>query len=197
MFEFLRGIVVEAAPTKVVLDVGNIGYGVHISLRTYEKIPALKEVITLHVTLIVKEDEHALYGFISPQEKMLFQQLITVSGIGPKTALSILGHIEMGDFQTAIMQANVPLLSKVPGIGLKTAQRLILELKDKMHKMSKSDIIPSALDAPSSHLNDAVSALIHLGYHPAEAQKRVKKVISTLPENFSLSDLISLALSAS
>ncbi|MGR3973942.1 MAG: Holliday junction branch migration protein RuvA [Candidatus Rhabdochlamydia sp.] len=196
MFEFLRGKIVELSPTKVVMDVGNIGYGVQISLRTYDKLPALGEGMTLYVTLIVREEEQTLYGFAHLSEKTLFQQLITVSGIGPKTAISILGHIEMKDFQAAILQENSSLLSKVPGIGLKTAQRLILELKDKMHKMS-SPVEESGAMPPSSSVNDAISALIHLGYNTQEAQKRVKKAMGHLREDVALADLISEALRSS
>ncbi len=187
MFEFIRGKLVQAGPSKAIIDVGGVGYGITISLKTFQKLPQIETDIFLHVIPVIREDAHALYGFFSLDEKKLFEQIIAISGIGPKTAIGILGHVEIADFQMAIGQANTALLSKIPGIGKKTADRLVIELKDKFNT-------PSSVPLGTGTVADAISALIHLGYHPLDAQKAIKKVLSMHSQEPSLSELISGAL---
>lgn len=188
MFEFIRGKLVQSSPVKAVIDVGGVGYGVLISLKTFQKMPQHGSDVFVFVTQVVREDGHFLFGFLEVSEKMLFEQLINISGIGPKTAIGILGHVDIDDFQMAIMQANTALLSKIPGIGKKTAERLVIELKDKFHKTA-----PAAFPAQSVAA-DATSALINLGYHPLDAQKAIKKVLSAAKEEPSLGEIITTAL---
>jgi len=190
MYEFIRGKLVQSIPSKAVVDVGGVGYGLVISLKTFQKLPNIGAEVFFYVAPVIREDGHYLYGFLSLDDKKLFEQLISINGVGPKTAIGILGHVDIGDFQMAVMQANAALLSKVPGIGKKTAERLIIELKDKFSAISSSTILSSA----NGVVADAISALINLGYHPLEAQKAIKKVLSIHEKEPSLSELISGAL---
>jgi len=194
MYEFIRGKMVQSIPSKAVVDVGGVGYGLVISLKTFQKLPNIGTEVFFYVSHIVREDGHYLYGFLSLDDKKLFEQLISISGVGPKTAIGILGHIDIGDFQMAVVQGNAALLSKVPGIGKKTSERLIIELKDKFNNASYSSTSGHSGAQGNSLAGDAISALINLGYHPLDAQKAIKKVISLHEKEPSLSELISGAL---
>ena len=191
MFEFIRGKLVQSIPSKAVVDVNGVGYGIVISLKTFQKLPNIGSEVFFYVAPIIREDEHTLYGFLELDEKRMFEQIIAISGIGPKTAIGILGHVDIADFQLAVIQANTVLLSKIPGIGKKTAERLVMELKDKFD--SSASTSHSTSTAPSV-MGDAISALINLGYHPLDAQKAVKKIISTHQKEPTLPELISGAL---
>ncbi len=194
MYEFIRGKMIQSIPSKAVVDVGGVGYGLVISLKTFQKLPNIGTEVFFYVSHIVREDGHYLYGFLSLDDKKLFEQLISISGVGPKTAIGILGHVDIGDFQMAVVQGNAALLSKVPGIGKKTSERLIIELKDKFTNNSSSGVnLPPGMQG-NSVVADAISALINLGYHPLEAQKAIKKVISLHENEPTLSELISGAL---
>jgi Holliday junction DNA helicase RuvA len=194
MYEFIRGKMIQSIPSKAVVDVGGVGYGLVISLKTFQKLPNIGAEVFFYVAHIVREDGHYLYGFLSLDDKKLFEQLISISGVGPKTAIGILGHVDSGDFQMAIVQGNAALLSKVPGIGKKTSERLIIELKDKFTNISSSgSSLPPGVQG-NSIAGDAISALINLGYHPLEAQKAIKKVLSLHEKEPTLSELISGAL---
>jgi len=194
MFEFIRGKMVQSIPSKAVVDVGGVGYGIVISLKTFQKLPNIGAEVFFYVAPVIREDGHYLYGFLSLDDKKLFEQLISISGVGPKTAIGILGHVDIGDFQMAVVQGNAALLSKVPGIGKKTAERLIIELKDKFNNISSSgSTLPTGAQG-NSVVGDAISALINLGYHPLDAQKAIKKVLSIHEKEPSLSELISGAL---
>ena len=187
MFEFIRGKLVQSTPTKAIIDVGGVGYGVIISLKTFQKLPIHGTEVFFHVAPVIREDGHFLYGFITEDEKRFFDQLISINGIGPKTAIGILGQVEIADFQMAIAQENTNLLSKIPGIGKKTAGRLVIELKDKFTNVTVAT-------SNSTLIGDAISALTNLGYNPLDAQKAIKKVLSTHSKEPSLSELITGAL---
>jgi holliday junction DNA helicase RuvA len=194
MYEFIRGKIVQSIPSKAVVDVGGVGYGLVISLKTFQKLPNIGSEVFFYVSHIVREDGHYLYGFLALDDKKLFEQLISISGVGPKTAIGILGHIDIGDFQMAVVQGNAALLSKVPGIGKKTSERLIIELKDKFNNISHAGTSGHSAAQGNSVAGDAISALINLGYHPLDAQKAIKKVLSLHEKEPSLSELISGAL---
>jgi Holliday junction DNA helicase RuvA len=194
MYEFIRGKMVQSIPSKAVVDVGGVGYGLVISLKTFQKLPNIGSEVFFYVSHIVREDGHYLYGFLSLDDKKLFEQLISISGVGPKTAIGILGHVDIGDFQMAVVQGNAALLSKVPGIGKKTSERLIIELKDKFNNISQSGTSGHSGAQANGVVGDAISALINLGYHPLDAQKAIKKVLSLHEKEPSLSELISGAL---
>jgi Holliday junction DNA helicase RuvA len=193
MYEFIRGKMVQSIPSKAIVDVNGVGYGLVISLKTFQKLPTSGAEVFFYVAHLVREDGHYLYGFLSLDDKKLFEQLISISGVGPKTAIGILGHVDIGDFQMAIIQGNAALLSKVPGIGKKTSERLIIELKDKFSNTPQVGSTGSVVHG-NSVAADAISALINLGYHPLEAQKAIKKVLSCHEKEPSLSELISGAL---
>lgn len=193
MYEFIRGKMIQSIPSKAVVDVGGVGYGLVISLKTFQKLPNIGAEVFFYVSHIVREDGHYLYGFLTLDDKKLFEQLISISGVGPKTAIGILGHVDIGDFQMAVVQGNAALLSKVPGIGKKTSERLIIELKDKFSHGASSASLPSGAEGNTVSA-DAISALINLGYHPLEAQKAIKKVLSLHEKEPTLSELISGAL---
>lgn len=189
MFEYLKGTLIEASPSSAVVDVGGIGYSLLIPVSHYSKLPACGSQIIFYTSFVVREDSHRLYGFLTRQEKELFNTLNDVSGIGPKTALALLGHLEMEDLQLAISESNISLICKTPGIGKKTAERLVLDLRDKM----KAYPLAPEKDkkGPTS---DALSALIHLGYHPSQAQKAIKAALAEAKEPPPLAKLITLAL---
>jgi Holliday junction DNA helicase RuvA len=192
MYEYLIGKLVSSKPSKAVVDVGGIGFSVTIMLRDFSKLPKLGESVQLFTSFIVREDAHLLFGFLSQGEKELFEKLIAISGVGPKTAMALLGHLEPADLELALMNSNTALLSKVPGIGKKTAERLVVELRDKIKLDSAASAMPITGDR--TLFSDAISALINLGYHPAAAQKAVKKVLDTPDHPAHLGQVITSAL---
>lgn len=194
MFEYIRGKLMAALPTKAIVDVGGAGYAILIALNTYSRLPQLGQEALFYVAPIIREDAHLLYGFLTQTERDLFEKLNLVSGIGPKTAVALIGHMEITDLQMAILQGNTLLLSKVPGIGKKTAEILIVEMRDKIKNDKTLSI--SSLDVQNSKgaITDAISALVNLGYHPIQAQKAVKKVVNSEEKEPELGRLITLAL---
>src|SRR5205085_933649 len=138
MYESIQGHLIDKTPLKAVVEAGGIGYRLAIPLSTYTRLPALNTKIQLFLSQVVREDSNTLYAFLLKDERDLFETLITLSGIGPKTALAIIGHIDLGAFERAIAAADVRLLSRIPGIGKKTAERLVIEMRDKF-KIGKKD----------------------------------------------------------
>ena len=198
MFEYIKGIVVETTPQKTVIDVNGIGYSLFIPLSTYTKIPPPGKEVLVYISTIIREDSHKHFAFITRSERDLFERFSDISGIGPKTALSLVGHMESSDLESAITHANVALLSKIPGIGKKTAERLIVEMRDKIQKTHSSSSPLSfetkSLSPQDRTVNDALSALINLGYNTFEAQKAIKKALTHFEEEPELSTLIRIAL---
>jgi holliday junction DNA helicase RuvA len=194
MLEYIRGTLTEASPLKAVVEINGLGYKLYIPFSNYSKLPALGKEALLYVSTIIREDAHKLYGFVTRQERNLFEQFIEVSGIGPKTALSLVGHIDAGDLQMAISQANVNLICKVPGVGKKTAERLIIDMRDKFKKTE--GMVPGAPHQEGGVISDAISALVNLGYQPLLAQNAVKKALSQSKEEPDLAKLITSALKA-
>ncbi|MBM3208061.1 MAG: Holliday junction branch migration protein RuvA [Chlamydiae bacterium] len=192
MIEYIKGLLTESSPNHAVIESHGIGYKLLIPLNNYSKLPQQGKETLLYVSTVIREDAHKSYGFCNRTERDFFEKLIDVSGIGPKTGLALIGHMDLSDLQLAISQSNVTLLSKVPGIGKKTAERLIVELKDKASKLP---------DAPATFMNekkdlfsDALSALVNLGYHPLQAQKAVKEVLNNSSEQPDLASVITSAL---
>ena len=179
MITFLEGTLVEALPTHVIVAVHGIGYHVFIPLSSYDKLPPAGQPIKILTHLQVREDAHILYGFMSSAERDLFRLLVThVSGIGPKTALDVLSGTTVSHFKAAVVAGDAALLAKTKGIGKKTAERIIVELKDKVGIAAAWEAA-SAAHAPSPEevqVNDAVLALISLGYKQVDAHKAVKQV---------------------
>jgi holliday junction DNA helicase RuvA len=191
MYEYIKGKLIEKDPTHAVIEANGIAYRVLIPLSTYSALPIQETNLLLYTSFQVKEDSQALYGFSQKHERDLFETLITISGIGPKTGLALIGHLDFSTLQLAVANSNTNLLSKVPGIGKKTAERLVIEMRDKFKKIAKD---PSLLTPASTLVSDAVNALIHLGYNAVQAQKAVQKVFDEKKEKVDLSSLISNAL---
>src|SRR5688500_95027 len=163
MIAFLKGKLVHRDPTFVVVDVQGVGYQLHISLQTFSEIKE-QENVMLHTHLNIREDAHVLFGFSSLVEKKLFQQLISVNGVGPSTAIIMLSYMNSNELKTAIVREDATSLQRIKGIGGKTAQRVIIELKDKLKKESWEDIEPSiSIGAHNTVRHEALSALLTLG----------------------------------
>jgi len=192
MYDFIQGTLKEKGPLKAVVDVGGVGYRLSIPLNTYTRLPACDTKVLLFISHVVREDLQALYGFIAREERDLFEALTTISGIGPKTGLAIVGHMDIGAFHRAISAADTRLLSKIPGIGKKTAERLVIEMRDKVKK--KSGIASATFSGGDSLMSDAVHALLNLGYNPMEAQKAVQSALQENKKEEDLGRLITAAL---
>lgn len=189
MIGFLTGKIISSKPTRVVLDVNGVGYVVGISINTFEKLNG-KETASLFIHTSVKEDSIALFGFYSESEKEMFELLISVSGIGPKIALSLLSGIQTDDLKNAIQSGDVSRIIAVPGIGRKTAERLVLELRTKVDQVKDEGTIA----IPLSIKSEAVSALSTLGYNSKIAENMVRNILQAQP-SVSLEELIKKALS--
>jgi Holliday junction DNA helicase RuvA len=179
MYEFIRGAVADLNPAGVVVDAGGIGYFVNISLNTYSKISGKQEV-HLHLHQVVREDAHVLYGFAEKRERELFRNLISVSGVGASTAIMMLSSLNPDEITAAIVSGNADVLKAVKGIGAKTAQRIIIDLKDKLGKMPDSGQI--LISSDNTLRNEALSALVMLGFAKKDADKTVSKIINDNPE---------------
>lgn len=194
MIAFLEGKLAYKEPTYIIIDVNGVGYEVRISLNTYGKIKE-KEKVRLATWLHVKEDAHTLYGFSQPEEKKVFLQLISVSGIGPGIALTALSSMDPDEIRSAILSENVGAIESVKGIGKKTAQRLILELKDKIGRESAAPTSATISALPHNTVREeALSALVTLGIARPAAEKAVNNVLKKEGENVTLEELIKLAL---
>jgi Holliday junction DNA helicase RuvA len=181
MYSYIRGPLAEIETDHIVIDVNGIGYNIYVPVNCYDYLPGLGEECKIHTYLHVREDAMILYGFLTKDDLELFKQLITVSGIGPKGAIGILSALSADDLRFAILAGDSKAISKAPGIGAKTAQRVILELKDKMSLEDafekKSDhVIAQHISVNNQVKNDAVLALNALGYSSSESLKAVSKV---------------------
>ena len=192
MIGYLTGKIISKKPTQLLLDVNGVGYLINISISTFEKLSDDTETISLYTYLAVKEDALDLYGFFAVAEMEMFKSLISVSGIGPKLGQAILSGIEIEDLKEAIKTGNVARIISIPGIGRKTAERLIVELRDKVDSLAEGVEFASA--GKPSIRNDAVAALAGLGYNQKNAEKIVRDILSLSP-NIAIENLIKEALS--
>lgn len=194
MIAFLKGRLAHKDPTYVIIDVGGVGYHVHISLQTFADVKD-QENILLFTHLAIREDAHVLFGFSHESEKKLFQQLISVNGIGPSTAIVMLSYMNSNELKTAIVQENTAALQSIKGIGGKTAQRVIIDLKDKLKKESWEESQPTLSSAPHNTIRkEALSALLTLGLPKAVAEKSVDSVLKKSGNTITLEDLVKQAL---
>ena len=179
MITFLDGKLITALPTQAIVDVGGVGYEVFIPLSSYDKLPAAGQGIRILTHLLVREDAQILYGFMTAAERDLFRLLVNnVSGIGPKLALAVLSGMSVNNFKAAVVNSDVASLSKISGLGKKTAERIVLELKDKLGVAAAWEAA-SAMHAPTpeqEQANEAVLALIALGYKQIDAHKTVREL---------------------
>ncbi len=179
MYEFIRGTVAGLNPASVVIETAGVGYLIHISLNTYSQINGKKDV-TLLMHQVIREDAHLLYGFAEKRERDIFRNLISVSGVGAATALMMLSSLNPDELTTAVVSGNIELLKGVKGIGIKTAQRIVIDLKDKFGKLPDSTQI---LFTPDNTLrNEALSALVMLGFAKKDAEKVVSKIVGENPD---------------
>ena len=196
MITFLKGNLTDALPTQVVIDVNGIGYEVLIPLSSFEKLPELGQAVTLKTQLVVREDSQTLYGFATNDERELFRMIQGVSGIGPRLALNVLSGMDVVSFKGAIGTGDVKRLSSINGIGKKTAERMVLELKDKLGLVSGAAAAPlgQALAAHDKPIADAAAALEALGTKPAEALKAAQAARAMLGPQASVEELVRAAL---
>jgi Holliday junction DNA helicase RuvA len=190
MITQLKGRMIEKSPTEIVIDCNGVGYLVNISLNTFSKLSD-SESISLYTHLQVKEDSHTLFGFFEKTERNLFRQLISVSGIGASTARTMLSSLTPGEIQSAIVSGNVSVIQSVKGIGLKTAQRVIIDLKDKVSLISENNQFIGNIS--NTNQDEALSALEVLGYNRKQTSKLIEVLVNNSPE-MSVEELIKGAL---
>lgn len=190
MIAHLRGKLIARHPNQAIVEVTGVGYDVTISVPTFSELPPLGSEISLHIHTHVREDQLALYGFLRVEEKHLFEKLLTVSGIGPKLAITILSGMPADDMVNSIRGADIARLTKIPGIGKKTAERMVLELRDKLPVVGieAAEVIPSL----SAVEEDVLSALLNLGYQRAAAEK----ALNAVEKNGSFENMFRAALGA-
>lgn len=198
MYAYIRGKLSYSSPSQVTLETNGVGYQIFIPANLFTRLPQIGEESLLYTSFVVRELSQTLYGFSEAIERDFFEALLNVSGIGPKTALNLIGHMALVDLQQAISDGNIPLIVRVPGIGKKTAERLIIELRDKMAAFAPSTTSPANMHSVAGphaqKVSDAMNALVHLGYNQVNAQKAIKKSLNDLPESINLADLITHAL---
>lgn len=189
MIGYLRGRILEKQPPWLLLDVNGVGYEVEASMNTFYGLPEVGAETGLHTHFVVREDAQLLFGFVDAQEKLLFRSLIKVNGVGPKLALSILSGISADAFIRTVHQEDTSALVKIPGVGKKTAERLIVEMKDRLALLElptltelelSSGNLPAAAPAATDYRAEAESALVALGYKPQQATKAIEKAAETL-----------------
>ena len=183
----LSGTILEKNPPQILLDVQGVGYELNVPMSTFYNLPALHEKVVLHTQLIVREDAHLLYGFLSNEERVAFRQLLKISGVGPKLALSVLSGLSLNDLAHAVANKEAGRLTKIPGVGKKTAERLLLELQGKFVVSGTKATLGEAI--PSTGI-DVVNALLALGYNDKEADWAAKQ----LTKDITVSDGIRQAL---
>jgi Holliday junction DNA helicase RuvA len=182
MIAQLRGSVLEKAPSRLVVDVGGVGYDVQVPLSTFYVVGESGSAVTLRIHTHVREDVIALYGFATPLEHDLFERLISINGVGPKLALAVLSGIEPAELIKAIRLEDVARLRAIPGVGKKTAERISLELKDRLPAASTaSGQLPTAVSPDDQLRTDLLSALLNLGYQRAAAERVLEKAITATP----------------
>ena len=200
MLAHLNGILTTISTTQVVIDVKGVGYLLFIPHSLIEQLPSIGESVLFYTTFEVREFSHSLYGFLNEQERDIFEVLMNISGVGPKLALSLIGHLPFDLMQQAVLMQDIRALCNVPGVGKKTAERLIVELKDKLATFSQIEmqhvavINKKEVDPNQELIKDATLALINLGYTQFAAYKAVKQSLKELNEEYDLSKLITVSL---
>lgn len=195
MYAYLKGIITYKSPTKIFVECAGVGYEVHITLQTFAQIEELKET-KIYTYVHITDQAQTMYGFAEELEKEVFLMLISVNGIGPSTARLVLSSLSPQELKNAIIHSDVSLIKQTKGIGPKTAQRMILELKDKIIKLELEEgVTPSALTSSSpSAMIEAISALTMLGFTKGQSEKVVKKLAQNHPEITTAEELIKLSL---
>ncbi len=193
MITYIKGLLTYKTPTFIVVETGGVGYHINISLNTYTQVEKLESVKIL-TQQIIREDSHTLYGFAEEAERTLFLHLISVSGVGPSTAQLVLSSMNPEEIRSAIISENAALLGKVKGIGPKTAKRIILDLKDKLVKDGGAEVSLTISSQNNTIREEALSALVALGFNRIEVQKALNKLLKEQPTIHNVEELIKLAL---
>lgn len=193
MIGWISGIVLDKKPPKCVINVNGIGYEIETSMQTFCQLPEIKQSIQLYIHQAIREDAHLLFGFITEKERDVFRTLIKVNGVGPKMALGLLSGLSVDELVQCVQTGDTQRLTRLPGVGKKTAERLLIELRDRLSHWNSSDIELNAHSTTntSSNANDAIDALLALGYKSSDAEKAIKKIAK--PEH-STETLIKIAL---
>jgi len=204
MLIFISGTLVAATPLHATIENHGLGYSVHIPITTAEKLPAIGAAVKLHTVAIYREDSQTLYGFATPAERDFFQLMIdNVTGIGPKSALTIMSKLSLASLESAIRTGDIATLSKCQGIGKKTAERLVVELRNKLGAIGSPEIAlgetggaaaTAEKTAADSHVRDAMKALVQLGYKPADADAAIRRAALALGPKATIEQLIKKAL---
>jgi len=197
MITFLHGKLVEALPTQVIVNVNGVGYEALIPLSSYDKLPQPGQEVKLLTQLVIREDAHTLYGFMTPDERDLFRLLInTVSGIGPKTALNVLSGMNPVAFRGAVANGDVKALSQISGVGKKTAERIVVELRDKVGAVGAWEAASAqrTLSPADQKVNDAVLALMALGFKQVDAHDTVRQAQAALGSQATVEELVRACL---
>jgi Holliday junction DNA helicase RuvA len=180
MIGFLRGQLVQKHPPALVVDVGGVGYELEAPMSTFYSLPAVGAEVRLHTHLVIREDAHLLYGFATESERRLFRDLLRVSGVGPKIGLALLSGMNVETFLVCVEAQDVESLVRVPGIGRKTAERLLVEMRDRIRALGEGTALPGAAGvspgAGGSATAEAYAAMVALGYRPAEVTRLLKNV---------------------
>lgn len=192
MIGFLRGILIQKHPPALMVDVGGVGYELEAPMSTFYALPGVGEEVRLHTHLVVREDAHLLYGFATESERRLFRDLLRVSGVGPKIGLALLSGMTVDAFLLCVEAEDVESLVRVPGIGRKTAERLVIEMRDRIRALGEmrtsGTVLPGGAAGPAA---EAYAAMVALGYRPAEVAKLLKRVTT---EGSATEDIIREAL---
>ncbi|MEM1055571.1 MAG: Holliday junction branch migration protein RuvA [Bacteroidota bacterium] len=196
MYAYISGTLAEKKPTHAILDAGGVGYLLHIPASSYEKLPSVGKAAKLLTTYVAREDAHTLYGFASEPERQTFETLIAVSGVGPKLALAALSAMNPSELRDAVIAGDTGMLTRIPGVGKRKAEKLVVELRDKMAAMDGVEIAAGGDSAAAEARADARAALEGLGLSRAEAEKRLRKILRENRGLQSAEEMIRLALRA-
>ena len=193
----IRGILVDKQAPDILVDVQGVGYEIQAPMSTIYQLPAAGKEVILHTHLVVREDAHLLYGFFSLQERSMFRSLIKISGVGPKMALAILSGMAVDEFARTISTGDIAALTRMPGVGKKTAERLVVEMKDRLQDWGAELVPELPADTPRSErqlTQEAETALVALGYKPQEAARLISTAVKNNPQITRSEELIRLAL---
>jgi len=193
MYAYIKGRLTHTTSVFAVLEAGGVGYQIHIPANSLSRLPPLGTETMLYTSFVVREQSQSLFGFLTEPERELFEILIQVSGIGPKTAISLIGHMDYNEFIDAVKDEDVKKICRVPGIGKKTAERLLLEIRDKLVGLGGFDPEQFMVKGREGVIKDAISGLINLGYNQAIASKAIQKVLESDQEG-NLAEMITMAL---
>lgn len=197
MYDYLSGRLVEKTASTAVVDAGGVGYLLHIPISTFAALPELGNSVKIFTVFVVREDMQALYGFYTEEERQFFKLLVSVSGIGPKTGLTVISGIAIPDLRRAIIDGNLAVLTNAPGIGRKTAERMVVELREKVVLDEKRNSVSplEKIQGQDLVIEDSMQALVELGYKKQNAQEAIRKAVKTLETGkYTVPDLIRASL---